>query len=157
MAGYAMMHKAWQSGREEVPYCFFLDHLSISRSHGTKNCWFWAKLGISRLLCKFEFTDGCEMLLKSWSSIEEVPYCFSRSSIKFQGYTGPKIADLDPNWAFLDCNLTLNSPMFVKWSTQLWNSIEKVHCCFSSSSVKFQGHTGQNNCWFSPESSVSGL
>ena len=34
-----------------------------------------------------------------WStklSIEEVPYCFSRSSIKFQGHTGWKIEDLNP-------------------------------------------------------------
>ena len=29
---------------------------------------------------------------KAWRSIEEVPYCFSRSSIKFHGHTGGKIA-----------------------------------------------------------------
>ena len=27
------------------------------------------------------------MLHKAWSSIEEVPYCFWRSSVKFQGHT----------------------------------------------------------------------
>ena len=32
-----------------------------------------------------------EMRHKDWHSIEEVPYCFSRSSIKFQGHTGWKI------------------------------------------------------------------
>ena len=32
---------------------------------------------------QFEFTDGYEMMHKVCSSIEEVPYCFSRSSIKF--------------------------------------------------------------------------
>ena len=31
---------------------------------------------------------------KAWRSIEEVPYCFSRSSIKFHGHTGGK------NWRF---------------------------------------------------------
>ena len=30
------------------------------------------------------------MLHKAWSSIEEVPYCFSRSSVKFQGHSAKK-------------------------------------------------------------------
>ena len=30
------------------------------------------------------------MMHKAWCSIEEVPYCFPRSSIKFQGHTGQK-------------------------------------------------------------------
>ena len=34
------------------------------------------------------------MMHKAWSNIEEVPYLFSRSSVKFQGHTGQKIADL---------------------------------------------------------------
>ena len=42
------------------------------------------------------------MMHKAWSGIEEVPYCFSRSSIKFQGHTAQKIVDFDPNWAFPD-------------------------------------------------------
>ena len=36
------------------------------------------------------------MMLKAWHSIEKVPYCFFRSSIKFQGYMGKKIDDLIP-------------------------------------------------------------
>ena len=39
---------------------------------------------------------------KAWSSIEEVPYCFSRSYVKLQGHTAKKIIDFDPNWAFPD-------------------------------------------------------
>ena len=35
------------------------------------------------------------MMLKALSSIEEVPYCFSRSSIKFQGHTAQKIVKFD--------------------------------------------------------------
>ena len=31
-----------------------------------------------------------------------MPYCFPRSSIKFQGHTGQNITDFDPNWAFPD-------------------------------------------------------
>ena len=60
------------------------------RSHSTKNHWFWPKFGSSGLNLRFEFTDGYEMKQKAWSSIEEVPYCFSRSSQKFQGHTGQK-------------------------------------------------------------------
>ena len=30
------------------------------------------------------------MMHKAWSSIEEVPYCFWRSSVKFQGHTAKK-------------------------------------------------------------------
>ena len=33
---------------------------------------------------------------KAWRSTEEVPYCFSRSSIKFQGHRDWKIDDLNP-------------------------------------------------------------
>ena len=41
------------------------------------------------------------MMHKAWRSIEEVPYCFSRSSIKFNGHTGGKIDDLNPIWDYL--------------------------------------------------------
>ena len=54
---------------------------------------------------------------KAWHSKEEVPYCFSRSSIKFWGHTRQKITSFDPNWAFPDCNSSLNSPMALKWCT----------------------------------------
>ena len=40
------------------------------------------------------------MLHKAWNSKGEMPYCFARSSIKFQGHTGQNITDFDPNWAF---------------------------------------------------------
>ena len=40
------------------------------------------------------------MMHKAWRSIEEVPYCFSRSSIKFHGHTGGKIYDLNPIWDY---------------------------------------------------------
>ena len=40
------------------------------------------------------------MLHKAWNSKEEMPYCFPRSSIKFQGHTGQNVTDFDPNWAF---------------------------------------------------------
>ena len=48
------------------------------------------------------------MMHKAWSSIEEVPYCFARSSVKFQGRTALKIVEFDPDLGFPDCNLSLN-------------------------------------------------
>ena len=43
--------------------------------------WHYVKQYGSRFL--FEFTDGYERKHKAWSGIEEVPYCFSRSSVQF--------------------------------------------------------------------------
>ena len=39
--------------------------------------------------------------------------------VKGQGHTGQKIADFDPNWAFQDCNSSLNLAMATKWCTKL--------------------------------------
>ena len=123
------------------------------------------------------------MMHRAWSSIEEVPYCFSRSYVKFQGHTTLKMIKFDPNWAFSDCNSSLNSPMAMKCCTKLETAKERCPFVFqghpsnfkvtryktspiltqigrfrtigrsqlsnpsdlpcSRSSVKFQGHTGQ--------------
>ena len=90
------------------------------------------------------------MMHKAWSSKEVVLYCFSRSSIKFQGHTALKIVEFDPNWAFPDCNSSLNSPMATKWCTNLGSSIEEVPYCFSKSSIKFQGNTALKIVDFDP-------
>ena len=86
------------------------------------------------------------MMHKAWSSIEEVPYCFWRSYIKFQGDTALKIVEFDPDWVFPDCNSSLNSPM-MHWA---WSSIEEVPYCFSRSYIKFQGHTALKIVEFDP-------
>ena len=78
-------------------------------------------------------TPNYEMLHKAWSSIEEVPYYFSRSSVKFQGHTALKIAEFDPDWAFPDCNSSLNSPMATKWCTKLEVALKRCP-------IVFQGH-----------------
>ena len=59
------------------------------------------------------------MIHKACSSIKEVPCCFLRSSIKFQGQTKQKIADFDPNCALPDCNFSFNSPIAMKWYIKL--------------------------------------
>ena len=73
------------------------------------------------------------MMHRAWSSIVEVPYCFSRSYIKFQGHTALKIVEFDPNWAFPDSNSSLNSPMAMKCCTKLETAKERCP-------IVFQGH-----------------
>ena len=71
---------------------------------------------LSRFL---EFTYGNEIMHTAGSSIEEVPYCFSRSSVKFQGHTALKIVEFDPDSEFPDCNSSLNTQMATEWCTKL--------------------------------------
>ena len=73
------------------------------------------------------------MMHRAWSSIVEVPYCFSRSYVKFQGHTALKIVEFDPNWAFPDSNSSLNSPMAMKCCTKLETARERCP-------IVFQGH-----------------
>ena len=73
------------------------------------------------------------MMHRARSSIVEVPYCFSRSSVKFQGHTALKIVEFDPKWAFPDCNSSLNSPMAMKCCTKLETAKERCP-------IVFQGH-----------------
>ena len=61
------------------------------------------------------------------------PYCFSRSSVKFQSHTALKIVEFDPDWAFPDCNSILNSPMATKWCTKLEVALKRCP-------IVFQGH-----------------
>ena len=73
------------------------------------------------------------MMHRAWSSIVEVPYCFSRSYVKFQGHTALKIVEFDPNWAFPDSNSSKNSPMAMKCCTKLETAKERCP-------IVFQGH-----------------
>ena len=73
------------------------------------------------------------MMHKAWCCLGEVPYGFWRSSVKFQGHTAKKIVDFDPNWAFPDCNFSLNSPMAMKWCIKLEATQKRCP-------IVFQGH-----------------
>ena len=83
-----------------------------------KNRRFWPKLGISGLQLQFEFRYDDEMMQRVWWCLREVLYYFSRSSVKYQSHTALKIVEFDPNWAFPDCNSSLNSPMATKCCTK---------------------------------------
>ena len=97
---------------------FFKVIRQIARSLGSKNRRFWPKLGVSGLYLQFK-----SPMVGKWCTklevAEEVPYCFSRSSVKFLGRTALKIVEFDPDWAFPDCNSSLNSPMATKCCTKL--------------------------------------
>ena len=80
------------------------------------------------------------MMHRAWSGIEEVPYCFSRSYVKLQGHTALKVVDFDPNWAFPDCNSSLESPMATKWCTKLEVALKRCPIVFQCHPSNFQGH-----------------
>ena len=142
-----MLHKAWSS-IEEVPYCFWRSSGKFQGHTAKKNRRIWLRLGVSRLLLQFEFTNGYEMLHKAWSSKEEVPF-FSRSSVKFQGHTAKKNRRI---WLRLGVSGLLLQFEFTNGYEMLhkaWSSKEEVPF-FSRSSVKFQDHTAQKIINFAP-------
>ena len=135
---------------------FFKVICQISRSHRTKIRWFWPELCVSGLWLEFWFADGFQMMHKAWSNIEEVPYCFSKSSYKFQGHTRQKKSILTQIGRFRTV-----TPVRIHW--WLWNDAQslqqyrrgallffKVFCQISRSH-------GTKNRRFWPELSVSGL
>ena len=77
------------------------------------------------------------MMHQAWDSIEEVPYCFSGSSIKFQGYTGKKLPILTRSERF---QFEFTHGFEIMHTA--WFSIEEVPYCFIRSSIKFQCHAG---------------
>ena len=77
------------------------------------------------------------MMRKAWSGIEEMPYCFSRSSVKFQGHIALKIVEFNPNWAFPDCNSRLNSPMAMKCCTKLETAKKRCPIVFQGQPSNF--------------------
>ena len=78
------------------------------------------------------------MMHKAWSSIEEVPYCFWRSSVKFQGHTALQIVEFDPNWPFPDSNSSLNTPMATKWCTKLEVALKRCPIVFQCHPSNFK-------------------
>ena len=81
------------------------------------------------------------MMHKAWSRIEEVSYVFQGHTSNCKVTRLKKIVNFDQNWAFRDCNSSLNSLMDFKWCTKL-GVLWKRWPIFSGSSIKFQCHTG---------------
>ena len=73
------------------------------------------------------------MLHKAWSYIEEVPYCFWRSSVTFLGH-GSKNRRIWPRLGVSGLSFSnLNSPMGTKWCTKLEEAYKRCP-------IVFQGH-----------------
>ena len=120
-----------KNNRATLLCCFklcasFHSHWWIKIGIAVRKCPIWVKINIF-LACHLEIW---RVTLKSnrapigparppAHSVEEVPYCFSRSYVKFRGHTAKKIVDFDPNWVFPDCNSSLNSPMVMNRCTKL--------------------------------------
>ena len=86
-----MVHKAW-SRIEEVPYCFSRSYIKLQGHTALKIVDFYPNWAFPDCISSLESPMAAyEMMLKACNSIQEVPYCFSRSSAKFQGHTALKI------------------------------------------------------------------
>ena len=116
--GDEMMYKSWYC-LGAVPYWFSMSSVKF-QGHTAKK--------IGDLDPNWAFPDYISSLnsqmamkwcIKNWSSIEQVPYCFSRLSVKFQGHRAKKKSILTQNWDFSNCNSSSNSQMAMKWFSNL--------------------------------------
>ena len=97
-----------------------------------------SKVKVTEVTTQLEFKYDDEMMHMAWCCLEEVPYCFWRSSVKFQGHTALKIVEFYPNWAFPDCNSNLNSPMAMKCCTKLETGKERCPIVFQDHPSNFK-------------------
>ena len=74
---------------------------------------------VSGLLLQFEFAYDDEMIHIAWCCLGEVPYCFSRSSVKFQGHTALKSLNLTQIERFR----TVTPVWIHEW---LWNAAQTL-------------------------------
>ena len=132
-----MMLKSWNS-IEEVPYYFSRSSVKF-QGHKGQISLILSIIERFRLSLQFEFTDGFEIISKAWSSIEEVPYCLSRSSIKFQGHTGQKCdRQFRPKLSVSGLQRQFEFTNGFEMMHKAWCSTEEVPYCFSRSSIKFE-------------------
>ena len=121
-----------------------------------KNPRFWPKLGVSGLQLQLEFKYDDEMMHRAWYCLGEVPYCFSRSSVKFQGHTAKKSLILTQIGRFRTATL-----VWIHWWP--WNDAQslKQHgrgaLLFFKVICQISRSQGTKNCRFWTELHVSGL
>ena len=105
---------------------------------------------------QFEFIYGNEMMHKTWCYLGEVPYYFSRTSVKFQGDTSKEIVDLTQIWRFRTV-----TPVWIQW--WLWNDAQSLKqnrkgvLLFFKVIHQISRLHGTKNHQFWPELSVSGM
>ena len=81
------------------------------------------------------------MLHKAWNSKGDMPYCFPRSSTKFQGHTVQNITDFDTNWAFPDYRLA--------------TAFKSLRCALFNATKLFLAATKQLYKWYFPSVRLS--
>ena len=73
------------------------------------------------------------MMHKGWSSLEEVPYCFSRPSVKFQSHAAKWKLRFWPN-----LGVTFEFTNDFETMHKAWSRTKEVLFCFSRSSTYFK-------------------
>ena len=82
----------------------------FSRSHGSKNKRLCSDLNVSGWQIQLELTNNYKMTHIASSGMEEVPYSFSRSSVKVRGHPHRIMDNLDLIWARLPSRLQQSKP-----------------------------------------------
>ena len=75
------------------------------------------------------------MMHKAVCCLREVPYCFSRSSIKFQGHTAKQNPQFWPELSVSGLQLKFEFIDGFEMMHKAWRSIEEVPYYFSKSSI----------------------
>ena len=101
------------------------------------------------------------VIVSSWNFQEllTLTKVMSMHEVKVRGQRsrshGTKNADFDPNWAFPDCNSSLNLPMATKWCTKLEVGYERCPIVFKVIRQISRSHGSKNRpIW--PRLGVSG-
>ena len=84
---------------------------------------------------------------KAWCSAEEVPYCFSRSSVNFKVTRHKKWSVLTRIECFWTVTLVLYSPMALKWCTELDMVQKRCPIVFWGHPSNWMSHRLKNQ-WF---------
>ena len=145
-----MIHQAWIS-TEEVPYWFSRSSVKlISRLHGTK------KLSILTWIGRFRSVTPIWIYRWLWNDAQSLKWhkrgavLFFKVICEISRSHGTKIFDFDPNWAFLDCNSSLNWPMAMKWYTKLELVQKRCPIVFQDHLSNFMFTQGQKFANFDP-------
>ena len=108
---------------------------------GQNNC--WPDLGVSVPATPVYIHRWVRNDAQSLKGFKEVPCCFSKSSVKFQGHTGQIKSTILTRIESFRAATPVAIHRWLRNDAQGWSCIEEVPRCFSMSSIIFQGHTSQ--------------
>ena len=112
-----MMLKAWISV-SEVPYCFSMSSVNLQGHAEQKITDFDPIYTLSDCNSSLNSHMATKLHTKLDVARERCPIVFQGHLSNFKVTQLTKIVDFDTNWAFPDCNSSLNSPMVMKWCTK---------------------------------------